>query len=172
MSQNKDEVMNLSVALRDVKENLDFCKTCCFITSENNLDSCKLCDEKDPTQICVVENVLNLLAVEATGYNGVYHVLNGVLNPVNGVNAEDINIEDLIDRVGDLNGNSCEIILATNPTMEGESTAMFIKRRLEQKNLMQGLTVTRIGRGIPTGGDLEFADKTTLDNALSGRISF
>jgi recombination protein RecR len=164
------EVQDFAKSLTDVKSNLQFCSVCKNISQG---DICEVCSDKsrDQNQICVVENVLNLLAVENTGYNGLYHVLNGVLNPVNGVNAEDINIESLINRVGGISSN-CELILATNPTMEGESTAMFIKRRLEQQNLLSKVSVTRIGRGIPTGGDIEFADKTTLDNALSGRVDF
>ncbi|PIR43111.1 recombination protein RecR [candidate division WWE3 bacterium CG10_big_fil_rev_8_21_14_0_10_32_10] len=162
-------------SLIEVKKNLRLCTVCGNVAEGDLCDVCKDISRKKDT-ICVVENVLNLIAIEKTGYEGLYHVLHGVLNPLNGVNVEDLNINTLFNRLRDLslktsNSDSAEIILATNPTMEGESTAMYIKRKIEQENLLN-IKITRIGRGIPTGGDIEFADKTTIDNALQGRKEF
>ncbi|NCT55277.1 recombination protein RecR [bacterium] len=167
------EAESFASSINKVKSDLQLCEVCGNV-SENDL--CEICDSnsRNKSVICVVESVLNLLALEKTGFDGVYHVLHGVLNPINGVNLEDLNLETLFKRVKDLveKEQSLEIILATNPTMEGESTAMFIKRKLEQDGLLSSIKITRIGRGMPTGGDIEFADRTTLDNALQGRIDF
>ena len=162
------EAKSFAQSLISVKEELRLCKLCGNI-SEGEL--CKVCvdESRDKNVICVVENIMNLVALEKTGYEGVYHVLHGVLNPVSGVNVEDISLDSLFTRL--TNPSFIELILATNPTMEGESTALYIKRKIDQLGL-NNVKLTRIGRGIPTGGDIEFADKTTLDNALQGRRDF
>jgi recombination protein RecR len=168
----KHDIEDLANTLINVKNNLKFCSICHNVSES---DLCEVCSDssRDTKSICVVENVLNLIAVENTGFNGIYHVLGGVLNPINGVNSDDLFIEDLITRLSEMTDEQdIELILATNPTMEGESTAMFIKRRVEQEGIQDSINITRIGRGIPTGGDIEFADKTTLDNALQGRKTF
>lgn len=167
------ETESFASSLVKVKTDLQLCEVCGNV-AEGKI--CEICDSpsRSKSVICVVENVLNLIAIEKTGFEGTYHVLHGVLNPINGVNLEDLNLQSLFTRVGELveKDLELEIILATNPTMEGESTAMFIKRKLEQDGLLSKLKITRIGRGMPTGGDIEFADRTTLDNALQGRIDF
>ena len=162
------EAKSFAQSLISVKEELRLCKLCGNI-SEGEL--CKVCadESRDKNVICVVENIMNLVALEKTGYEGVYHVLHGVLNPVSGVNVEDITLDSLFTRL--TTPFFIELILATNPTMEGESTALYIKRKIDQLGL-SNIKLTRIGRGIPTGGDIEFADKTTLDNALQGRRDF
>lgn len=173
LKADKYEVDRFANALVDVKQNLQFCSICHNV-SEGEV--CQVCSDKsrDTNTLCVVENVLNLIAVENTGYNGLYHVLGGVLNPVNGVNIEDINIADITPRIKDMliDNDSVELILATNPTMEGESTAMYIKSLIDKSDFKDKVKITRIGRGLPTGGDIEFADRTTLDNAFAGRVVF
>lgn len=179
LKQPETQALEFANSILDVKNKLTLCNRC-FNVSEGDL--CAICSDNSRENhiLCVVENVLNLLAIEKTGYRGYYHVLHGVLNPLYGVNVEDIKIESLLNRVKQLveeltsNGDShqLELIIATNPTMEGESTALFIKRQLEQLDLLSKIKITRIGRGLPTGADIEFADKTTLDNALMGRVDF
>jgi recombination protein RecR len=127
---------------------------------------CEVCEspKRDDRVICVVEEALDVLALERTGgYFGKYHVLHGVLSPIEGIGPDDIKIRPLIERVA--RGNVKEIILATNPSMEGDTTAMYIQQQLEPYNLR----VTRLARGLPVGGDLEYADQNTLLRALSGR---
>lgn len=173
LKSDKYEVDRFANSLVDVKQNLQFCNICHNV-SEGEV--CEVCSDKsrDTNTLCVVENVLNLIAVENTGYNGLYHVLGGVLNPVNGVNIEDINIADIIPRIKQMleENDEVELILATNPTMEGESTAMYIKSLVDKSDFKDKVKITRIGRGLPTGGDIEFADRTTLDNAFAGRVVF
>jgi len=173
LKSEKYEVDKFANALVDVKQNLQFCSVCHNV-SENEL--CEVCNDtsRDKNILCVVENVLNLIAIENTGYNGLYHVLGGVLNPVNGINIEDINITDITPRIKQMlkHNQNVELILATNPTMEGESTAMYIKTLVDKSDFKDKVKITRIGRGLPTGGDIEFADKTTLDNAFAGRVVF
>lgn len=147
---------------------------------------CKNVDEVDPCSVCglsgrdkgvvmVVEQPLDVLALEKTGkYGGVYHVLHGAINPLENIGPEEIYIKELVKRVKDHEGIRIEeIILATNPTMEGEATAMFIKKQLEQLSAKSyQLKVTRLGLGLPTGADLEYADETTLTQAIEGRREF
>ena len=138
---------------------------------------CSICadSQRDHTIICVVEEPLDVLAIEKTGkYQGVYHVLGGRIDPLNNIRPEDLRIRELLERVK--KGNIREIILATNPDMEGEATAMYIAdklRRLKTQNSnLKTLKITRIGRGLPTGGDLEYADEMTLTKALEGRRDY
>ena len=168
MSQNKDEVMNLSTALRDVKENLEFCKTCCFITSESNLESCKLCEEKDPSQICVVENVIDAITIEMSGvHKGGFHILHGVISPMSGIGPDHLKITQLITRLH--KGNTKELIIATNPTLEGEATSMYLNKLIEEN--FSNIKLTRLARGLAAGTDLEYSDFSTLSNAFENRMS-
>ncbi len=172
LKENKMQAKSFAQALEKVSEDLTLCKECHNV-SESEL--CSVCQDTSRKQnvICVVENPLNLIAIEKTGYTGLYHVLHGVLNPLKGVGIDDLYIESLLKRVKKLYAlhPDLEVILATNPTMEGESTAMYIKRVLRSED-MPNLKITRIGRGLPTGGDMEYADRSTLDNALQGRVEF
>lgn len=179
LKQQEAESLNFANSVLDVKSKLRLCSKC-FNVSEGEL--CVICsnENRDKNILCVVENVLNLVAIEKTGYRGLYHVLHGVLNPLYGVNVEDIKLESLLTRINSMvldntstdDNHHLELIIATNPTMEGESTALFIKRQLEQNGLLNKVKITRIGRGLPTGADIEYADKATLDNALMGRVDF
>jgi len=156
---------DLAEALTGLKEKVAFCSECFNITSAGR-DTCEVCDspKRDGTILCVVEDALDVLALERTGgYFGKYHVLHGVLSPIEGVGPDDIKIRQLIERVA--RGGVKEIILATNPSMEGDTTALYIQGQLEP----YALRVTRLARGLPVGGDLEYADQNTLLRALAGR---
>jgi recombination protein RecR len=158
-----DEVsLQLADALRDLKTQTRFCSVCYNITVE---DPCLICGDahRDQRVIAVVEEPLDVLAIERTGsYDGVYHVLHGAISPVNGIGPDDLRIKELVKRVGD---EALEVIIATNPGLEGDATAMFIQRELAGK----GVKVTRLARGLPVGGDLEYVDSVTLTRALQGR---
>jgi recombination protein RecR len=158
-----DQALDLAQALQDLKERTQFCSTCFNITEE---DPCLICQDtgRDQTVLCVVEEPLDVLAIERSrAYNGRYHVLHGAISPVEGVGPEDLRIAELVERVE--RGNFSELILATNPTLEGESTALYLQRRLAR----EGLRLTRLARGLPVGGDLEYTDEITLGRALEGR---
>lgn len=160
-----DESKELSEALRELKEGTTFCSNCFNITSVD-LDPCEICSDhqREIKVLCVVEEPLDVLAIERTGkFSGRYHVLHGAISPVEGVGPEDLKIDELIARLG--RDSVEEVILATNPTLEGEATAMFLKHRFEGHSIR----LTRLARGLPSGGDLEYADPVTLTQALEGR---
>jgi recombination protein RecR len=153
----------LSTALRELRARTRFCSTCFNITED---DPCPVCGDpaRDGRTICVVEEPLDVLAIEQAGiFKGVYHVLHGVLAPSQGMFAEDLRIAELVGRVG--RGDFDEVILATNPTSEGDWTAAYLISRLQPL----GVRITRLGRGLPVGGDLEYADVVTLARAMEGR---
>jgi recombination protein RecR len=160
---SKDEAQALADAIVDVKERIGFCSVC-FNISE--ADPCPICTDpqRDRSVVCVVEEPLDVVALDRTGeYRGLYHVLHGAISPVDGIGPDQIRVRELIDRVR--NGDLEEVILATNPNIEGDATAMYIARQLVQF----GVTVSRPASGLPVGGDLEYADEVTLGRALSGR---
>lgn len=168
LSQNKDDTLKLSEALREVKENLDFCKTCCFITNDKNSDYCGYCSEKDAGQICVVENVIDAITIEMSGiHKGAFHVLHGAISPMNGIGPEKLKIEELIKRLN--NGETKEIIIATNPTLEGEATGMYLSKIISDN--FQNIKLTKLARGLASGTDLEYSDFNTLSNAFENRTS-
>jgi recombination protein RecR len=153
----------LSAALADLKTKTRYCSVCFNITEQ---DPCPICrdESRDASQVVVVEDPLDVLAVERTGaYEGRYHVLHGAISPVEGIGPEDLKIRELVARVEQ--GQVREVIIATNPGMEGDATAMYIQRQLAPT----GVRVTRLARGLPTGGDLEYVDSVTLLRALQGR---
>jgi recombination protein RecR len=153
----------LAAAVRAVKTDLRYCMTC-FNIAES--DPCAICasDERDKRMVCVVEEPLDVLAIERTGqFRGVYHVLHGAISPVNGVRPDDLKIPQLAERLG--KGGVDELILATNPNLEGDATAMYIGQLIAGN----GVRVTRLARGLPMGGDLEWADEVTVSRALEGR---
>ncbi len=158
-----DLAERLAEALRELKERTRFCSVCHNITEEN---PCPICADpgRDHSIICVVEEPLDVLAVEQAGvYKGVYHVLHGVLAPSEGMFVENLRIGELVVRIR--GGGATEVILATNPTSEGDWTASYVLTRLRPL----GVRVTRLGRGLPVGGDLEYADAVTLTRALERR---
>jgi recombination protein RecR len=156
----------LANSLLGLKEDTRLCSVCSNITEE---DPCPICAEtgRDHSTICVVEEPLDVAAIEQAGsYNGVYHVLHGVLDPSAGMFVESLRIGDLLDRLQD--GTVREVILATNPTSEGDWTSSYLVTKLKPL----GVRVTRLGRGLPVGGDLEYADAVTLTRAMEGREEF
>ena len=163
LRSGREDVQRLSQALLDVKDKLGICESC------NNISDGALCpycrdDSRDSTVICVLEEPHNILPVETTRqYRGLYHVLHGTISPLRGVGPEQLKIKGLLTRIQD--GGVEEIILATNPTVEGEATAAYLSRLLKPL----GLRVTRIAMGIPVGSDLEFADEVTMSKSLENR---
>ena len=159
----RENAAKLSAALLDVKDNLGICAEC------NNISDAELCPycrdpHRDRTSICVVEEPHNILPIETTrSYSGLYHVLNGAISPLRGIGPEQLKIKGLLDRLSQ--GEVHEIILATNPTVEGEATAVYLSRLLKPL----GMKVTRIAMGIPVGSDLEFADEVTISKSLENR---
>jgi len=162
------ELDNFSEAVKNLKKNTTLCTKCRNVGEE---DPCLICSDmsRDISTILVVEQPLDVLAFEKTGkYNGLYHVLHGAINPLENIGPDEIYTGDLIERVKKDKGVK-EIIIATNPTMEGEATSMYITKRLKSLSQISNLRVTRLGMGIPTGADLEYADEVTLFQALQGR---
>jgi len=160
-----DISQDLASALANLKANTAFCQECFNIT-EAGRERCEVCEssQRDGTLVCVVEEALDVLALERTGgYQGKYHVLQGVLSPIEGIGPDDLKIKQLIARVA--NGEIEEVILATNPSMEGDATALYLRQQL----VPMGVRVTRLGLGLPVGGDLDYADQSTLLRSLSGR---
>ena len=159
----RENAAKLSAALLDVKDNLGICAEC------NNISDAELCPycrdpHRDRTSICVIEEPHNILPIETTrSYAGLYHVLNGAISPLRGIGPEQLKIKGLLDRISQ--GEVHEVILATNPTVEGEATAVYLSRLLKPL----GLKVTRIAMGIPVGSDLEFADEVTISKSLENR---
>ena len=163
LKNTRDEAERLCDAIRDVKERVTYCSTCNNITEH---DPCMFCTgpTRDQRIICVVEEPQNVSVVEKTReFRGAYHVLMGTLSPLHGVGPDDLKIKGLLSRVA--NGGVEEIILATNPTVEGESTALYLARLLKPL----GVRVTRIAMGIPVGSDLEYTDEVTMTRAMEGR---
>lgn len=163
LRNSRDDAARLAQAMLDVKDNLGICAEC------NNISDGELCSycrdpHRDRTSVCVVEEPHNVLPIETTRtFEGVYHVLHGAISPLRGVGPEQLKIKGLLDRIA--KGDVQEIILATNPTVEGEATAVYLSRLLKPL----GLKVTRIAMGIPVGSDLEFADEVTMSKSLENR---
>ncbi len=159
------ELDKFAKSLTELKTDTIICSNC-FIVGES--DPCEICSDgnRDQSLICVVEDPLDVLALEKGGkYKGVYHVLHGRIDPLNNIGPDEIFIKQLLDRIK--TNDISEVVLATNPTMEGEATAMYITKQLRVQNLK--LKITRIGRGLPIGADLEYADEITLQRAMEGR---
>jgi recombination protein RecR len=164
------ELDKFASSLQNLKKDTVLCSNCFMIDDK---DPCSICSnsERDHSTICVVEQPLDVLALEkGRGYKGIYHVLHGKIDPLNNVGPEEIYVAQLIVKLKSQNSKVKEIILATNPTMEGEATAMYIAKQIKAQNLK--LKITRIGRGLPVGADLEYADDTTLQRAMEGRSQY
>ncbi|MCX8002968.1 MAG: recombination mediator RecR [Anoxybacillus mongoliensis] len=163
LNMKEDIVLDFAKALVNAKRNLTYCSSCGHITDK---DPCYICqdDKRDRSIICVVQDPKDVIAMEKMKeYNGLYHVLHGAISPMEGIGPEDIKIAELLRRLQDETVQ--EVILATNPNIEGEATAMYISRLLKPT----GVKITRIAHGLPVGGDLEYADEVTLSKALEGR---
>lgn len=158
-----EKAESLAAAIMNAKSKIKYCSVCCNLT---DVDPCNICSNasREHSSICVVEEPKDVVAMERTReYKGLYHVLHGAISPMEGIGPEDIKIKELLERVRD--GNIKEVIIATNPNIEGEATAMYIAKLLKPL----GIKTTRIAHGIPVGGDLEYADEVTLAKALEGR---
>ncbi len=163
LEQPNEFAKQFANALIDAREKIHFCKTCQALT---DLEVCQICDnpQRDHSVVCVVEDPKDVMAIERTReYNGVYHVLHGVISPLDGVTPDKLKIKELMARLS--SGEINELIMATNPTVEGEATASYISRLVKP----MGIKVTRLAYGIPVGGDLEYADEFTLARSLEGR---
>ena len=159
----EEQVRHLSGAILEAKQIVRYCKECCTLTDK---ELCPICssDRRDHETIMVVENTRDLAAYEKTGkYNGVYHVLHGLISPMDGIGPDQLTIKELLARIA--KGDVSEVIMATNPTVEGEATAMYIAKLLKPL----GVKVSRLAYGIPVGGNLEYADEVTLWRAMEGR---
>ncbi|MBR7060375.1 MAG: recombination protein RecR [Eubacterium sp.] len=163
LSLSEEEANNFAKAITDAHSKIKQCKICCDLADE---ELCPICKDssRDKSVICVVEDPRDVVAIERTHeYNGLYHVLHGAISPMDNIGPDSIRIKELIARLGD--GVVDEIIMTTNPTVEGEATAMYISRLLKP----MGITVSRLAYGVPVGADLEYADEVTLSRALKGR---
>ncbi|MFZ4590545.1 MAG: recombination mediator RecR [Ignavibacteria bacterium] len=168
IKQPREEVEKLSQALIEIKDKIKFCKTCCNITED---EVCKICssDKRNGASICVVEEPQDVYAIEKTNeYKGLYHVLHGRISPLEGIGPNDIRIKELLYRLeDDETNNISEIMLALNPTVEGETTILYLSKIIKPL----GIKVTRIARGIPIGSDIELTDQVTLAKAIEGRVT-
>lgn len=164
LKYDKESVDSLINSLRDLKEKIQLCNECFNIATEEKCEICKS-SKRDRSIICVVEDASDVISIEKTNeYNGLYHVLGGVLDPLSGITVEKLKIKELLERVK--NDEVKEIILALNPDAEGDATSLYLTKILKEVNIK----VTRIARGLPIGGDLEFADSATIGRAFIGRI--
>ena len=160
---NEEDINEFINSILNAKKNLKYCSKCFNIA---DTDPCPICSspKRDATIICVVEDVRDIIAMERTHeFKGVYHVLHGSISPMNGIGPDDIKIKELLTRI--MNNNIKEVIIATNPRVEGEATAIYLSKLIKPMNIK----VTRIAHGIPVGGDLEYTDEVTLSKALEGR---
>ncbi len=164
LRSSKASPEGLGRALLTLKEQLHYCSNCQMVTTEEMCDICRN-GGRDHKMILVVEDPLDVLAFEKSGYKGVYHVLHGVLSPIDGMGPEQLKLRELVQRVKD--GGADEIIIATNPDIEGEATATYLRNQLQQ----YVPKITRLAHGLPMGADIEFADQTTLREAIAGRRS-
>lgn len=164
LSKPDDSTIILGNSLSNLRENLKLCQTCYNFAEE---DPCEICtsNDRETSMLCVVEEPLDVIALERAGFSGLYHVLGGVISPINGIGPDDVRIKELIDRVRENDGKIKEVIIATNPSLEGEATASYVAERLQSENAK----ITRLAHGLPMGGDLEYADELTLSRSLEGR---
>jgi len=165
LQKQSEYIAEFGAAILNLKKNLHPCPTCFMITDEKS--ECVVCQDptRDQTMLCVTEEVLDVIALESSGsFKGYYHILGGVISPIDGIGPDQLRISELLHRIKN-NHHLNEVIMATNPSLEGEATALYISEKLKDLPI----TITRIARGLPIGGDLEYADEVTLQRALEGR---
>lgn len=168
VKENENRTFALTESLNKLRENIRFCNTCQNISDDEECSICKS-HRRDKSMICVVEDTQDVMAIENTSqYSGVYHVLGGVISPINGIGPSDLKIEALVNRVAGSKGFIKEIILALSPTMEGDTTAFYLNKRLKDFPVK----ITSIARGVPVGGNLEYTDEITLGRSILGRTLF
>jgi recombination protein RecR len=170
----QEELNKFASSLTDLKTNTNICSNCFMIDDQS---PCSICTDpnREESVVCVVEHPLDVLAIEkGRGFKGVYHVLHGKIDPLESIGPDEIYIPQLIARIKNKESRIRELILATNPTMEGEATAMYIAKQVKStiNNQKSAIKITRIGRGLPVGADLEYADETTLQRAMEGRSEY
>ncbi len=166
--ENPQSTTTLTESLIHLREGIKFCKTCFNISDDVECAICRS-HRRDRSLLCIVEDFKDVMAIENTAqFNGVYHVLGGVISPINGVGPADLKIEALLSRLGKSNGELKEIILALSPTMEGDTTAFYIHKKIKPLNLQ----ISSIARGIPVGGELEYADEITLGRSIISRTRY
>ncbi|MEQ9593284.1 MAG: recombination mediator RecR [Cyclobacteriaceae bacterium] len=168
IKESEHKTFSLTNALNNLRSGIQFCGQCHNISDE---ELCAICrsHRRDKSVLCVVEDTRDVMAIENTSqYSGIYHVLGGVISPMNGIGPSELKIESLVQRVAESEGEISEIILALSPTMEGDTTSFYISKRLKEFSVK----LSTIARGIPIGGDLEFADEITLGRSILGRTSF
>lgn len=176
LKKPKTDVLAFGNAVVELMENIKYCNSCFSIT---DADICEICsnESRDESILAVVEEPLDIVALEKTGaFSGLYHVLGGAISPIDGIGPENLRIAELLDKTAN-NPKIREVILATNPSLEGEATATYIKTQIEKTYLPAGrggreIEITRIARGLPVGGDLEYADEVTLSRSLEGRKKY
>jgi recombination protein RecR len=168
VKENESKTSALTEALDKMRKNIRFCKTCHNISDEEECSICKS-HRRDKSLLCIVEETNDVMAIENTSqFLGVYHVLGGIISPMNGIGPADLKIDSLVDRIAKSQGSIKEIILALSPTMEGDTTAFYINRRLRE----YPVKLTTISRGVSVGGDLEYTDEITLGRSITGRTLF
>ncbi len=168
IKENENRTASLTEALSKLRANIRFCKTCNNISDEEECNICRS-HRRDKSLLCVVEDTQDVMAIENTAqFIGIYHVLGGVISPMNGIGPSDLKIDSLINRLSNSKGEIKEIILALSPTMEGDTTSFYINRKLS----VFSIKITSIARGVPVGGDLEYADEITLGRSILGRTLF
>lgn len=168
VKEKPERTQDLTEALNRLRTEIKFCKTCHTIS---DAEECSLCanPRRDHSTVCIVEESKDVMAIENTSqYTGVYHVLGGIISPIHGIGPSELTIESLVARVGNVKREIKEVILALSPTMEGDTTAFYLHRRLKDFPVK----ITSIARGIPMGGDLEYADEITLGRSITGRVLF
>lgn len=168
VKENENRTLALTEALNRLRSNIKFCKTCFNISDD---DECAICrsHRRDKSILCVVEESNDVMAIENTSqYLGVYHVLGGVISPINGIGPSELKIEQLLSRISQKSNEIKEVILALSSTMEGDTTAFYINRKLKELNVK----VTSIARGVPVGGNLEYTDEITLGRSITARVLF
>ena len=166
--EKEDNTFTLTEALNNLRQNIRFCSLCHNIS---DTEQCTICSshKRDRSILCVVEDVKDVMAIENTSqYNGLYHVLGGVISPINGIGPADLKVESLVSRLNHGQSEIKEVILALNPTMEGDTTSFYINKRIKDAPVK----VSSIARGVPIGGDLEYADEITLGRSITGRTLF
>jgi len=172
LTKPESDIANLGEAVTNMKKNLVFCKVCFNIAEKSPCDIC-VDPKRDKSKLMVVEEPLDVVALSKTDYQGLYHVLGGVISPIDGVGPEQLRIAELLAKLkkeAAPDDEIKEVILATDPSLEGEATAMYLAKQIQKENIK--IKVTRIARGLPVGGDLEYADEITLARALEGRSDY
>ncbi|MFA6492983.1 MAG: recombination mediator RecR [Patescibacteria group bacterium] len=172
LTKPESDIQRFGQALLDLKKNLKYCE-CCFNITENS--PCEICSSKERKrdEVMIVEEPLDIVALEKTGFRGVYHVLGGVISPIEGIGPENLRISEILEKIKK-DEEIEEIILATDPSLEGEATSMYLAQSIKKLDLQdkRKIKVTRIARGLPIGGDLEYADEITLTRAIEGRREY